>query len=1035
MRNYKNHFDHKHKSNCCAIESKGIDKKENLNTDDLENVIQGLKDRLILDISAHLSETDAAKIRNVITDSLEKLGQIFGANRVILFSTKPDKDIFSASLEWHDTQSAPLASILKELKFSQYPLLEKFAVQRRIFQISNIANIPDIYSHCKELLTNLGSKAFLQSPLLFGEELTGFLIVSSSKENVSWEKEDINFLVNICRLIQTLLKNQEITNHYVKQAKSQSNIISGSMHNNILESLEFGIAIFDPNAGDFIFSNSKCMQLLGLKEADQLNKKTVFRYFSENGYRPSDFFYRENFNLSQDFSVFINQKYLSGAVIPVAGTSWLTMNLYDITPIVNFEKNEKTLSNQLKTLSEAAIKLLSINDEDIYKFIGETAYSLVTENALVVVKSYNKEQGYLKPKVIKGKDFPSDKITKLIGKHPLHKKYPLDKNSHFYHEYTSSRLREIKGGINELSLGTISVPVSQKLEEILGTGKYYGCGLFADGNLYGTMSFLLPADSFLHPYIFETFSQLASKALHGIKMGAKLQDTKSALWNAAAIARLGYWKYDICSRKLIIDKSILKDFNTTESDEKIIIPIDRFLQRYASPDQQKMIKEKLDLASQNIRNVNFTLDMEWEFIRKDKTPLHLYTRGVVQADGKIMGIAQDISNIREAEKSLKESEVKFRNLIKQSLDPIIVIQDDGHITEWNASCEKLSGISAEEAIGRYIWDIESEITFKPSEKEEFTEYPKNKFREHFFRFFDKDESKKPVARDISMKANDGELKYLTVTSFVFNDNNRKYLCRIFKDITLEKEKQEREKQEEIRNRANKAKELFLDNMSHEMRTPLSGIIGMTDILMRSGLTSRQAELMKVVKESSDSLLELISNIHQLSAIEAHGIVIRKEPFTLSSLIDKTLGIFRAAALQKEINLIPDYEEIRNIRLLGDEFRLQQILTNLLANAIKFTASGGSVTVSAMANHKSGDATELKISIKDTGIGISKEKIPILFDKFTQADSSYTREHEGAGIGLAISKELIELMGGTIGVSSEYMRGADFWIRLTLPNAS
>jgi signal transduction histidine kinase len=220
-----------------------------------------------------------------------------------------------------------------------------------------------------------------------------------------------------------------------------------------------------------------------------------------------------------------------------------------------------------------------------------------------------------------------------------------------------------------------------------------------------------------------------------------------------------------------------------------------------------------------------------------------------------------------------------------------------------------------------------------------------------------------------------------------------------------------------------------------MRTPLSGIIGMTDILMRSGLTSRQAELMKVVKESSDSLLELISNIHQLSAIEAHGIKIRKDPFMLGSLMDKTLGIFRAAALEKEINLIHDYEEIRNIRLLGDEFRLQQILTNLLANAIKFTKSGGNVTVSAMANTKPGNATELRISIKDTGIGIPGEKTPILFDKFTQADSSYTREHEGAGIGLAISKELIELMGGTIGVNSEYMKGAEFWIRLTLPNAS
>jgi PAS domain S-box-containing protein len=999
----------------------------------LENVKQSLRDRLILDISAHLTSTDSPTIRQFIPDILEKLCLLFDTNRAILFLTDPGEAGFSAAFEWHEKDISPVIDDLQNLQYSKYPLWEKFAIQKRVFRIADISNIPDIYMPSKEMLLNMGTKAFLQVPLLQGKQLTGFISLYSSKVVTGWNNDDVNYIETIARITQNILIPIEAGDAEIER----SNIFpweKNSLQTKILESLAFGMAIYDCSIKNFIFSNSKCIEILGLKNASQLNKQSVFRLFKDNGLKPDELFASENQKPTKDFSLIYDQKNISGALASIPGTSWLAVNLYDITPIVQFDKNEQALSEQLKILSESAIKLLSTKDEDIYKFIGETAYALQSD-AIIIVNSYNEAEGYLKPQIIKGINSSTDIIIKLLGKHPINKKFPVSKNSPYFSEILSSRLKEIKGGISELSMGTISEPVAEKVENVLGTGKYYGCGLFADGKLYGTLVLLLPPDSFVHPYIFETFSQLASKAIHGIKISRKLQNTKSALWNAAAIAKLGYWQYDVCNKNLIIDKGILKDFNKTGSDEKIIIPIDRFLNRYASVQERKLIKEKLENVAKNIRNIQHTVDLEWKFLRKNKSPLHLYTRGVVQPDGRIIGIVQDITRIREAERNLKESEVKFRNLIRQSLDPIVIIQDDGRITEWNSSSESISGISADDAIGKYIWDIEAEITFKPTEKEDFTEYPRDKFKEHFFRFFDADESKKPTGRDISIKTREGKLKYLTVTSFVFNDNNRKYLCRIFKDITLEKEKQDREKELEIRTQANKAKELFLDNMNHEMRTPLSGIIGMTDLLMRSGLTPKQTELLKVVKESSDNLLELISNIHQLSAIEAHEIVLQRKPFRPADLLEKTMGIFRAAALQKQISLYSDMSNIAHVKLLGDEFRLQQILTNLIANAIKFTSSDGKVTIVATANPLPGDTTDLKISIKDTGIGIPSEKIPILFDKFTQADSSYTREHEGAGIGLAISKELIELMGGTIGVSSEYMRGADFWIRLTLPNAS
>ena len=964
---------------------------------------------------------------------LEKLCLLFDANRGILFLPDHDDAGFSAGFEWHEKDIAPVKDELKNLKYSRYTLWEKFAIQKRVLRIADITNIPDIYMPSKEMLLSIGTKAFLQVPLLHGKQLTGFISLYSTKAVKGWSDDDVKYIETIARITQNIL-SQTVT----EDAEIDSSNIflwdKNSLQTKILESLDFGIIIYDWSVENFIFSNSNCFEILGLKNATQLNKEKIFKLFKDNGLKPDKLFVSENRKLTKNFALIHDQKNISGALVPIPGTSWLTVSFYDITPIVQFDKNELALSEQLKILSESAIKLLSTKDEDIYKFIGETAYALQSD-AIIIVNRYNEAEGYLKPQIIKGINSSTDIIIKLLGKHPINKKFPISKNSPYFSDILSSRLKEIKGGISELSMGTISKPVAEKIEKVLGTGKYYGCGLFADGKLHGTIALLLPPDSFLHPYIFETFSQLASKAIHGIKVSQKLRNTKSTLWNAAAIAKLGNWQYDVCSQNLIIDKGILKDFNKTGSDEKIIITIDRFLNRYANKQDQQLIREKLGKAIKNIKDIHYTIDLEWEFQRKNKKPLHLYTRGVVQPDGHITGIAQDITILREAEKSLKESEVKFKNLIRQSLDPIVIIQDDGKITEWNSSSESISGISAEDTIGKYIWDIEAEIIFKPIEKEDFTEYPKDKLREHFFRFFDADESKKPISKDISIKTREGKLKYLTVSSFVFHDNNRKYLCRIFKDITLEKEKQDREKEQEIRTQANKAKELFLDNMNHEMRTPLSGIIGMTDLLMRSGLTPKQTELLKVVKESSDNLLELISNIHQLSAIEAHGIVIQRKPFKPAYLLEKTIGIFRAAALQKQISLYSDISNLTRIELLGDEFRLQQILTNLIANAIKFTSSGGNVTVTAHTTPFPGNSTDLKISIKDTGIGIPQEKIPILFDRFTQADSSYTREHEGAGIGLAISKELIELMGGTIGVNSVYMKGTEFWIRLTLSNVS
>jgi signal transduction histidine kinase len=693
---------------------------------------------------------------------------------------------------------------------------------------------------------------------------------------------------------------------------------------------------------------------------------------------------------------------------------------------------EKVFSRQLKILSETAIELFSGNKENIFEFIGETIHKLIS-NSVVIVNEYKKDDSLLQTRFVKGMGFSMNLISQLLGKHPLNKKYRVDVNSESYQNVISTYLQEVKGGLAELSFGSISEPVARKIEKISKAKRFYACGLYVRGILYGTIIIMLRSDSQMNNYIIETFARMVSHALHAQQMGKQLSQSRKLLTDAGRIARMGYWQYRFCDNTFIINKDIFNPTpNCNDKGRNISIPLEVFLKKFVDSRDADLIRSKFAEAAQNSNNTSHAFDLEWTFIRENRAPLFVYTRAVVQKGGYILGITQDVSEIKKAEHQLWESESKFKNLVDQSLDSIIIIQDDGKITEWNPQTEKLTLIPSSSVIGKNVWDVELDLIYKPQWQEQPSIELKEKLRRRFFQFFNLNKQSALLNREITIKNNIDEIKELSVTSFVFSANHRKFLCRISKDITLTKREREKQKEKEINQGAAKVKELFLDNMSHEMRTPLSGIIGMTEILMHSGLNGHQQELLNVVKESSDTLLELISNIHELSTIDANKIIIKEREFVFKHLLDKTLTMFKAVSLQKNIKMDLQNTAPDNLVLYGDDFRIQQVLTNLLANAIKFTPAGGEVTLEALTQDIGEDTVRLRLVVKDTGIGIKEEKTSILFEKFTQADSSYTREHEGAGIGLYITRQIVEMMGGTIGVTSKHMKGSNFWVQINLP---
>ncbi len=230
--------------------------------------------------------------------------------------------------------------------------------------------------------------------------------------------------------------------------------------------------------------------------------------------------------------------------------------------------------------------------------------------------------------------------------------------------------------------------------------------------------------------------------------------------------------------------------------------------------------------------------------------------------------------------------------------------------------------------------------------------------------------------------------------------------------------------------ANNSKSDFLANMSHEIRTPMNGITGMTDILLDTKLTGEQRDFVDSIRYSTDSLLTIINDILDLSKIEAGKLEIENIDFDLRSTVESTTGLLDVKACEKDINLsciiTPEVPSL----LRGDPGRLRQVLINLINNAIKFTKDG-EVAVGVSRSEETEFHITVRFDIRDTGIGIPVDRMDRLFKSFSQVDSSTTRKYGGTGLGLMISKQISELMGGQIGVESEDGKGATFWFTAVL----
>jgi PAS domain S-box-containing protein len=418
--------------------------------------------------------------------------------------------------------------------------------------------------------------------------------------------------------------------------------------------------------------------------------------------------------------------------------------------------------------------------------------------------------------------------------------------------------------------------------------------------------------------------------------------------------------------------------------------------------------------------------VEFRARHRDRSYRWMLSRGVAVRDGagrpvRFVGTRIDITELKECEEALRESEARYRAFIDHATDAFFLNtwQPQARFVDVNCQACASLGYTHDELTAMGPPDIAPDVT--PTMLEELRQ---------------RVDAGETVTFDLRHRRKDGSEFPVEVRLRAITLEGRRYGLALTRDMTDRKIAEDALRQaKEAAEAASRAKSDFLAHVSHEVRTPLNAVLGMTELALETPVTEQQHSYLKVVQSSAEALLLVIDDLLDFSKIEAGKLGLDRMPFSLRPVVNDTLRSLALQAHRKGFELVCRVRPEVPDALLGDARRLRQVLTNLVGNAIKFTAEGEVVVGVALAEENEPGPEEpleppappctLLFSVRDTGIGIPRDKQQKVFEAFEQADSSTTRRYGGTGLGLSIASRLVGLMGGRITVASEPGRGSTF----------
>ena len=551
------------------------------------------------------------------------------------------------------------------------------------------------------------------------------------------------------------------------------------------------------------------------------------------------------------------------------------------------------------------------------------------------------------------------------------------------------------------------------------------CNRHKDGSLYWVDSMLAPftgADGKIEKYISIRIDITEAK-----QNEQKLQLTKDRIAMATDGAGIGIWEWDVVANVLTWDDWMYRLYGQPANGSEQPYTL---WSSNLHPNDRERSERELQTALSGER----AFDTEFRIFRPDGELRHLKASArVIRNDAgqplRMTGVNFDITERKRAELKLLETSSLLRSVLESASEVAIIAADPRLVVSvFNPGAERLLGYRPVEVLGRAtpaLFHDPEEVEARAQELTVLAGEPVVGAAVFVH----------PLAlgqpRDWTYVRKDGRriTVSLVVTGMYGKSGEVFGYLGVAHDVTRQK-KYETTLRDAMRGaeQASRTKSQFLANMSHEIRTPMNAVVGLSYLLGKTALDLEQADLLSKIQVASHSLLALLNDVLDVSKIEAGELLLERAPFDLATLLADVTDLASLQARAKQIRFHTESPQGLSQALIGDVTRLTQILSNLLSNAVRFTAVGG-VTLRVREEGRTETTVELRFEVQDTGIGIAPEVQPRLFAPFTQADASTTRRFGGTGLGLSIVKRLANLMGGEVGLSSELGSGSTFWVTL------